>query len=143
MAAILTGSTRSLEAVPRHRPLEPTRPVLRVLEGGAGRAGGRPGSLVYWRRRALVLAVAVAALTLLFLLARAAGAGPEEAGAPSAPASSLVSGAVHVAQPGDTYWSIGVAVADSGDDVRSVVDALQAANGGGPLQVGDRLVLPD
>ena len=47
----------------------------------------------------------------------------------------------HLVRPGDTYWSIAEALGEPGD-IRSAVDQLMVANGGRPLQVGDRLVLP-
>lgn len=47
----------------------------------------------------------------------------------------------HPVRPGDTYWSIAQALDEPGD-IRTTVDRLMAANGGRPLQAGDRLVLP-
>ena len=41
-------------------------------------------------------------------------------------------------QPGDTVWSIAEGIA-AGTDVRPVVDAIVAANGGAELTVGQRL----
>ena len=55
--------------------------------------------------------------------------------------SSVEAGAVHVVEPGDTYWSIAGAL-DTDGDITGTVDALSAANGGRALQVGDRLLLP-
>ena len=55
------------------------------------------------------------------------------AGAPAAPV-------VLVAQPGDSYWTLADRL-DVGGDLRSVVDELVAANGGGELRAGDRIVL--
>lgn len=52
-------------------------------------------------------------------------------------------GRVHVVQPGETYWSIAVALGgERNGDLRPVVEALAAANGDGPLLAGDRVVLP-
>jgi hypothetical protein len=47
---------------------------------------------------------------------------------------------VLVAQPGDSYWTLAEAV-HAGGDLRSTVDALVAANGGGDLHPGDRITL--
>jgi len=45
-----------------------------------------------------------------------------------------------VAQPGDSYWTLANQL-HVGGDLRSTVDALVAANGGGDLHAGDRIVL--
>jgi nucleoid-associated protein YgaU len=49
-----------------------------------------------------------------------------------------------VVEPGDTLWSIALAVAGAGDDVRVVVDRIEELNGlGGPdLVPGQVLELP-
>ena len=58
-------------------------------------------------------------------------------------AASSGRAALHVVQPGETYWSIAVALGGDDDgEVRSLVAALEAANGDRPLQAGDRLLLP-
>ena len=69
------------------------------------------------------------------------GGGVAEEGGGDPAAVSLEAGAVHVVEPGDTYWSIAGAL-DTDGDITGTVDALSAANGGRALQVGDRLVLP-
>jgi hypothetical protein len=48
---------------------------------------------------------------------------------------------VRVVRPGETLWAIARAIAPN-DDPRAVVDELIALNGGAPLEVGQRLVLP-
>ena len=45
-----------------------------------------------------------------------------------------------VVQPGDTVWSIASSLA-GGTDVRPVVDAIVAANGGADLVVGQQLTI--
>jgi hypothetical protein len=45
-----------------------------------------------------------------------------------------------VVQPGDTVWSIAQELA-AGGDVRPLVDAIVAANGGAELAVGQRLTV--
>jgi Tfp pilus assembly protein FimV len=118
-------------------PGHPTRPALRVLDGG--RAPARLARQAAVRRRRLVVGVALLVLvTLLFLLApaavaRIAGGAPSAAGGPS-PTSVVV-------QPGDTLWSIAAAVAPD-TDVRITVDRLVALNGSSPIVVGQELELP-
>ncbi|WP_409331439.1 LysM peptidoglycan-binding domain-containing protein [Trujillonella humicola] len=64
------------------------------------------------------LAVAASALALLVLSAvLGSGSGLELAGGSSV-----------VVAPGDTVWSIAAAVADPGEDVRAVVDAIERLN---------------
>ncbi|MGY1772149.1 LysM peptidoglycan-binding domain-containing protein [Blastococcus sp. SYSU D00813] len=73
------------------------------------------------RRGRVVLAalgVAVAALALLALSA-VVGGGEE---------LELAGGSSVVVQPGDTVWSIAAGVADPGEDVRAVVDAIERLN---------------
>ena len=77
----------------------------------------------------LVLLVGGSALT---------GEGEVSAGAEPPRAAS-----VYLVQPGESYWSIAVAIgAGPGRDVRTLVDTLEAANGQRPLRAGDRLVIP-
>lgn len=117
-------------------PGRPTRPTLRVLDGG--RAPARLAQQAVFRRRRLAVAAAIlAAVALLFVLApaavaRLAGGAPSTAGDPSPTV---------VVQPGDTLWSIaGAAAPDT--DVRITVDRLVALNGSSPIVVGQELELP-
>jgi LysM repeat protein len=64
-----------------------------------------------------------------------------KASAPAAPAPPSRATAVHVVQPGETYWSIATSLDGPGPLVARV-DELVAANGGEVLQPGDRLQLP-
>jgi hypothetical protein len=114
-----------------------------VLEGGRSRQQAAQRA-VFRRRRLAALAVVTALVVAVFLLASSALAGGAGGGVPSpatggsaAPAAPVV----HVLQPGDTLWSIAGEVAP-GADVRLMVDRLVELNGGAPLEVGDRLVLP-
>lgn len=97
------------------------------------------------RRRAVVLATLVVALVgVVFALQAALGGGaggPLTTGAASAGAPRPA--AVHgwLVRPGDTLWSIAVAVQPRGD-VRPLVDRLSAELRGRPLLVGQRLTLP-
>ena len=50
----------------------------------------------------------------------------------------------HTVAPGETLWQIAGAVAEPGEDVRDVVQALMSLNGltGGGLQAGQQLLVP-
>jgi hypothetical protein len=139
-------------------PVGPVRPALRVLEGGRAPARlARRAS--YRRRRVLVAALLVLTTVAVVLLVGAistgfAGGGhpsstagasspisPTSAAAASAAGVAAPAGPVHVVQPGDTLWSIAAVIAPH-TDVRRTVDRLVAANGDGPLTVGQHLRLP-
>jgi hypothetical protein len=86
-----------------------------------------------YRRRRVVVGVLAAVLAASLLRSTASSGdgfvvSPEDA-------------VVRVVQPGDTYWSIATSL-DVDHDVREVVDALSAANGGRALKVGDRIAVP-
>ena len=117
----------------------PSRPALRVLEGGRA-PGRRATSARYLRRRLIVLGLVVLVVVGVARLATAAVAGPTPPG-PAVATSAAGPAAVHVVQPGDTLWSIAGAIAPEAD-VRLVVDQLVALNGAAPLAVGQRLALP-
>ena len=116
-------------------PDRPSRPQLRVLEGG--RAPSRLAQRATFRRRRLValalVLVAVVAFVLLATaaVARFAGGAPSAAGGPpptSAAASSAagveaLAAPTVVVQPGDTLWSIAAEIAPD-TDVRIIVDQL-------------------
>ena len=129
-------------------PGRPSRPPLRVLEGG--RAPSRLAQQARYRRlvAAAVVLVAIVAIVLLATaaVARIAGSAPSAAGGPS-PTSADASGAAGVAapsvvvQPGDTLWSIAAEVAPT-TDVRITVDQLIALNGRSPIVPGQELTLP-
>ncbi len=133
-------------------PGRPSRPRLRVLQGG--RAPSRLAQQAVYRRRRLAVAVlAVAVLAVAFLLAsaavaRIAGGAPSPAAGGSSPTSAAAASAAGVAapptlvvRPGDTLWSIAASVAPH-VDVRITVDRLVALNGSSPIAVGQELELP-
>lgn len=146
VGSALTVGALALRPVPRLRPTTvppgprpPLRPALRVVEGG--RAPGAVARRARYRRRRLAAAtLLVAVVTTALFLANAVLAGSAGGGTPTS-AAGTAPGAVHVVQPGDTLWSIARAL-DPGGDVRLTVDRLVALNGGAPLDVGQRLVLP-
>jgi nucleoid-associated protein YgaU len=111
-----------------------------VLEGGRSRQQAAQRA-VFRRRRLAALAVVTALVVAVFLLASSALAGGAGGGVPSPATGGSAAPVVHVVQPGDTLWSIAGKVAP-GADVRLTVDRLVELNGGAPLEVGDRLVLP-
>ncbi|MGV3758849.1 MAG: LysM peptidoglycan-binding domain-containing protein [Actinomycetota bacterium] len=120
-------------------PRSPQRPALRVIEGGRA-PGAAARRATYRRRRLAAAALLVAVVTTALLLANAVLAGSAGGGTPTS-AAGTAPAAVHVVQPGDTLWSVARDL-DPAGDVRLTVDRLVALNGGAPLQVGQRLVLP-
>ena len=123
---------------PDRRP--PSRPALRVLEGGRSPAA-QARQAVYRGRRMVAGLLVVAVVALLVLagaaLARIAGGVPSAAGSSAPPAAVDTV----VVQPGDTLWSIAEAVAPDVDP-RITVDRLVERNGGAPLVVGQELQVP-
>jgi hypothetical protein len=113
-----------------------TRPApLQLVAGPPSRH--QPTAAIYRRRRLVALVVGLALLVAAVQLVSGALFSSASAGT-SAPAGP----AVITAEAGDSYWSLAADVSPGGD-LRSTVDALVAANGGGDLHVGDRIVLPD
>jgi len=143
------ASTAALQPHPRLRPTTvppgrpPVEPHLRLVQGGRSAvARARRGVLL--RRRVAALAAALVLLATLLLagsaLAGTAGGGTHPSAAAGATSASP-SGGAYVVQPGDTLWSIAAATSP-GTDVRIAVDRLAELNGGAPLVVGQRLLLP-
>lgn len=149
--ALQLSSLRLQPATVPPGPGRPSRPPLRVLEGG--RAPSRLARQAIYRRRRLVAALVVVSVVALVLLAsaavaRVAGGAPSPAAggssltsATAAPAGGITAPATLVVQPGDTLWSIAAAIAPEAD-VRITVDALVALNGRSPIVVGQELELP-
>jgi hypothetical protein len=119
-------------------PGSPRRPTLRVLEGG--RAPTRLAQQAIYRRRRLV-AVALLVLTTVVVVLLASAVLARSAGGGTPVPAAGTSSAVHVVQPGDTLWSIASEL-QPGADIRLTVDRLVDLNGGAPLTVGQRLLLP-
>lgn len=120
------------ERVEGHDERVERRSPLRLVTAPPSRR--RPSAAVYRRRRLVAL---VLALGLVALVAQA-GLGVVRA---SSSAGVLPEKpVVLVAEPGDSYWSLASEVYEGGD-IRSVVDALVDANGGGELRAGDRITL--
>jgi hypothetical protein len=128
---------RSAPAVSR-RPAVSQRPAVSRRPAVSQRVAAN-------RRLAVVLAaLAIALVSLLFALQAALGGGaggPLTTGAASAGAPRPAAVHAWLVRPGDTLWSIAVAVHPRGD-VRPLVDRLSAQVGGRPLMVGQRLILP-
>jgi hypothetical protein len=136
MAAITLPGTLPL---PAPRPLR--RPVLVPPPVAV------PPALHRHRRLLVLVAVAVVAFALQFLVGAALRAAAPAVSAPATaqpavPPSEVPAAAgadLLVVQPGDTLWSIAQSL-QPGADVRPVVDALVARNGGSAsLQAGQRL----
>jgi hypothetical protein len=132
MAAIQWDLNRwEREQEQRHRE-RPATPPLRIVTAPPSRR--RPSAAAYRRRRLVAVALLVAlVLTTGLVASRLATAGASAGAPPAAPV-------VLVAQPGDSYWTLADRL-DVGGDLRSVVDSLVAANGGGELRPGDRIVV--
>jgi LysM repeat protein len=114
--------------------------VVRIDAEGAGRPN-------YAARRLGALFVALASLMIMFslfngLLASFGGAPASAAGAPpAATAVAVVAPTVHVAQPGESLWSIADQHRGSVDRDR-YVDALVILNNGTVVYVGQAVRLP-
>jgi hypothetical protein len=103
----------------------------------------RPSRAVaYRRRRMLALLVLAACAVGLVLAVRTVTAtlGGVPASAPEGPFSGAGARTV-IVQPGDTVWSIARSAVPDGD-IRGLVDDLVASHDG-PLQPGDRLLVPE
>ena len=106
-------------------------------------APSRPSrAAAYRRRRVFALLVLVAFATGLFLAVRTVTAtlGGVPASAPEGPFPGAGARVV-IVQPGDTVWSIARAAMPDGD-IRGLVDELVASHDG-PLEPGDRLIVPE
>ena len=126
----------------------PARPCRPPRAGPAARRAApdrlparRPSAAQFRRRRA---AVALVAPVLLGAAVGLGGLGGMSLTPPEpAPAVGLlrVAETSYVVRPGDTLWHIARALQPTGD-VRPLVQRLDTARHGAPLQVGERLVLP-
>ncbi len=93
------------------------------------------------RRRLAVAVVASGVLVVAWLVAVRLGGGSLSTSEPPSLRVEPVAQVVHVVQPGDTVWAVARAV-DPAADPRRTVDRILEARGDGPLQVGERIVLP-
>jgi hypothetical protein len=129
----------------------PTRPQLRLVEGGRSERGAADPALWPARRTLLVLVgglalaglVALAALGAVNLLgADAAASGPASTAEPLHPAGAGAftppASAVVVVQPGDTLWAIARRLQPTGD-VRHLVDELADRAGGAAVVSGQHI----
>jgi hypothetical protein len=122
--------------------------VDRITPRPVGRRSSRvPADVDYGIRRAVaaviaVLLVAVVAIAVSIVAGALADVGGRPAAASdaaAAPASAIVR--IHVAQPGDTLWSIADRYRGEVGQGR-FVDALIDLNGGTVIQVGQAIRLP-
>jgi hypothetical protein len=109
-----------------------TTPAVRYADAGVPAA-------TYRRRRlaagALVTGVVLTVVLCMHLLLAPSAASPRSA------RGQAVDGAVHVVQPGDTFWGIAEALRPN-DDPRPLVARLIAAHGSPVLVVGERIPIP-
>ena len=89
----------------------------------------------YWRRR---FVVAVLGIMLVLVMAQAGAALGGSTLAASERRPTSVENTVITVRPGDSLWSIAVRLAP-GDDPRPIVDALEQARHGAPLQPGEKI----
>jgi hypothetical protein len=135
MAALLVGY------VPKGEPVElpEGRPRLTLVNGASPAPAGRRTRR---HRRFVPGLLTVAVLVGLWLGTGALTAlRPKPASGARLAGASLVGGQRYVVRPGDTLWSIAVALDPSGDP-RPLVDDLEAELRGSTLQPGETLVLP-
>lgn len=103
----------------------PVRPVRRT---------SAPVTAATYARRRLVAGILLAVLVVAVAIGVSWFTGPASATFEARPIAEVQV----LVQPGDTVWSIAEGLA-AGGDVRPVVDAIVAANGGADLVVGQRL----
>lgn len=116
------------------------RPALRLVT-----TDGRPSAPVAidlgLRPVHVVAALVALVVVVLGTFAISSGALAALSPAPASPASATAADQTVVVAPGDTLWSIARDLQPSGD-VRALVDELLALNGAGPIQPGDRVIVP-
>jgi hypothetical protein len=95
---------------------------------------------IYWRRRVTTLALFAVLVIALVTLAGRLGGVPHAASGPSSP--QLIAERTHVVAPGDTLWIIARSVQPTGD-VRPLVQELADARHGAPLEIGERMRVPE
>ena len=129
--SIYRSSVEFFPSVPR-----PARTGFAIGEERAGRV--LPN---YALRRLGALAVVVTALVLVGIIILLAGSGGRPASAFQAEPALSSAATVHVAEAGDSLWSI--AEANHGDvSIGRYVDALIDLNGGTVIAVGQAVRLP-
>ena len=122
--------------------IAPARPQLRLIEGdGFGQliapAPEQLALVEVQRRRRFLALLAVTALVLA--IAWAAGVSVTSFGAAAAPVPTDAVPSVYVVHPGDSYGAIASEIGAANPIAGAEV--LRAANGGGELMVGERLVV--
>ncbi len=129
-----TNPAPSRQRGPRHVHCVAPGPVRRLHVAPAAVA------LTHWALYALVVVLGIGAFLGLDHLRTVAGHALTD-GRP--PVTAAPSGAAlrHAVQPGDTLWSIAVALRP-GADPRPLVDQLVALNGGTELQAGGTVLIP-
>jgi nucleoid-associated protein YgaU len=128
----------------RSRP----RPYLHLVTDEPRVAPRRRPTAADYRRRRVVAAGLVLLLLLFAALAVRSALGRIGGGPLAITGAAGASGGVPVAErawvvrPGDTLWTIALAV-DPHGDVRPLVDRLSAQVGGQPLYPGESIRIPD
>jgi len=129
--------------IPRtsHATLAATVSATSFDVDGEVRGMVRPSVPNYALRRLLVGTAAVVALAFGLVGAAGISAGISGSTASAASASNAPAPSVHVAQPGDTMWSIANTYRGDVDRDR-YINALIRANGGPGVQAGAAVLLP-
>jgi hypothetical protein len=110
---------------PLVRPVRPVRPARGTVA---------PVTAATYARRRLVAGILLAVLVVVAAIGVSWLTAPATATFEARPVAEVQV----LVQPGDTVWSIAEGLA-AGSDVRPVVDAIVAANGGADLVVRQRL----
>lgn len=138
----MTAAAFAFEPAREHQELTPQRPHLRLIQGGGSGTQGpvslpvAPSTEIYRRRRFMAL---VGVTLLVLAIAWAMGISVLSFGAPSVDPLTEAAPAVHVVLPGDSYAAIATQFGLE-NPVEAAVQ-LRAANGGGELVAGERLVV--
>ncbi len=130
--SIYRSSVEFFPSVPR-----PARPGFTIRDERTARA--LPNYVL--RRVAALAVVVVTAAVLVGIIILLAGSGGRPASASRAEPAFISTATVHVAEAGDSLWSI--AEANRGDvSIDRYVDALIDVNGGTAIAVGQAVRLP-
>lgn len=100
-----------------------------------------PAPATKYRRRRVAAAVLVTGVLCALVLSVHTLVGTFGGGVVTVPDRGPAAGAVHVVQPGDTFWDIARSLRPN-EDPRPLVARMVAAHGSPVLVVGERIHLP-
>ncbi len=125
-----------------HLQQAPHRGLVVVRSTPGQRLAPAPVTAATYRRRRVTALAATGLVLVALLLAVRSLLGGSGGGRLSVQELAGVPGAVHVVQPGDTFWNLARSLRPD-DDPRPLVARLVAAHGSPVLVVGERIHLPD